>query len=89
MSSSPVLACRGLTRAFTEGGLNVSVLRNVELSIHSGEQVAIVGNSGSGKSTLLHLLGGLDKPTAGEVQLAGSTFSTLSEAGRRRQNRSA
>ena len=84
MSSSPVLACRGLTRAFTEGGLNVSVLRNVELSIHSGEQVAIVGNSGSGKSTLLHLLGGLDKPTAGEVQLAGSTFSTLSEAGRSR-----
>jgi lipoprotein-releasing system ATP-binding protein len=84
MNSGPVLACHGLTRAFTEGGLNVSVLRDVELAIHSGEQVAIVGNSGSGKSTLLHLLGGLDKPSAGEVQLAGSTFSTLSEAGRSR-----
>lgn len=84
MSSNPVLSCRGLSRTFTEGGLNVSVLRNVSLAVHSGEQVAIVGNSGSGKSTLLHLLGGLDKPTAGEVQLAGSTFSSLGEAGRSR-----
>ena len=84
MNSGVVLSCRGLSRTFTEGGLNVSVLRNVDLTVHSGEQIAIVGNSGSGKSTLLHLLGGLDKPSAGEVQLAGSTFSTLSEAGRSR-----
>jgi len=84
MSSNPVLACHNLSRTFTEGGLNVSVLRGVSLAVHSGEQVAIVGNSGSGKSTLLHLLGGLDKPTAGEVQLAGSTFSSLGEAGRSR-----
>jgi lipoprotein-releasing system ATP-binding protein len=82
MSSETVLACQGLARSFTEGGLNVSVLRDVSLSVRAGEQIAIVGNSGSGKSTLLHLLGGLDKPSAGEVQLAGSTFSTLSEAGR-------
>jgi lipoprotein-releasing system ATP-binding protein len=84
MSSPAVVTCRGLARTFTEGGLNVSVLRNVNLNVLPGEQVAIVGNSGSGKSTLLHLLGGLDKPTAGEVQLAGSSFSTLSEAGRSR-----
>jgi lipoprotein-releasing system ATP-binding protein len=83
-SGDTVLACRALSRSFTEGGLDVTVLRNVTLSVAAGEQIAIVGNSGSGKSTLLHLLGGLDKPTGGEVQLAGKSFSKLSEAGRSR-----
>jgi lipoprotein-releasing system ATP-binding protein len=82
MSDNPVLACQNLSRTFDEGGLNVSVLKHVTLSVMAGEQLAIVGNSGSGKSTLLHLLGGLDKPSSGEVQLAGKTFSKLSEAGR-------
>ncbi|MGW8309683.1 MAG: lipoprotein-releasing ABC transporter ATP-binding protein LolD [Thiogranum sp.] len=84
MNNAPVLSCRGLSRTFDEGGLHVEVLRNVNLTVAGGEQVGIVGNSGSGKSTLLHLLGGLDKPSAGEVQLAGTTFSRLSEAGRSR-----
>ena len=81
-NQQPVLSCSQLTRSFVEGDLNVSVLRNVTLSVEAGQQVGIVGSSGSGKSTLLHLLGGLDKPTAGEVQLAGQRFSTLSEAKR-------
>ncbi len=78
----PVLSCSQLVRSFVQGILNVSVLKGVNLSVDPGQQVAIVGSSGSGKSTLLHLLGGLDKPTSGEVQLAGQRFSTLSEAKR-------
>ncbi|GMQ83293.1 MAG: lipoprotein-releasing ABC transporter ATP-binding protein LolD [Gammaproteobacteria bacterium] len=81
-SQQPVLSCSQLARSFVEGDLNVSVLKNVTLSVDAGQQIAIVGSSGSGKSTLLHLLGGLDKPTSGEVQLAGHRFSTLSEAKR-------
>jgi len=77
-----VLSCQGLSRRFNEGGLDVSVLQDVNLTVASGQQIAIVGNSGSGKSTLLHLLGGLDKPSAGQVQLAGRNFSELGEAGR-------
>lgn len=83
-NGATVLSCHGLSRSFTEGDLDVTVLRDVTLSVAAGEQIAIVGNSGSGKSTLLHLLGGLDKPTSGEVQLAGKSFSKLSEAGRSR-----
>lgn len=79
-----VLSCTGLARTFKEGGLEVSVLRDVNLSVAPGQQVAIVGSSGSGKSTLLHLLGGLDKPSAGQVTLAGRNFSKLGEAGRSR-----
>jgi lipoprotein-releasing system ATP-binding protein len=79
-----VLSCSGLARSFTEGGLDVTVLRGVELNVEAGQQVAIVGSSGSGKSTLLHLLGGLDKPSAGEVRLMGSDFSSMGEARRSR-----
>ena len=84
MSEPVVLSCTKLARRFSEGGLDVTVLRDVSLSIAAGEQVAIVGQSGSGKSTLLHLLGGLDQPTHGEVQLMGQNFSHLSEAARSR-----
>ncbi|MEN8762556.1 MAG: ATP-binding cassette domain-containing protein, partial [Thiogranum sp.] len=79
-----ILACSQLTRSFTEGGFDVSVLKNVNLTVEAGQRVAIVGQSGSGKSTLLHLLGGLDKPTAGQVQLADHDFSAMNESRRSR-----
>ena len=79
-----VLRCVGLSKTFAEGGLNVTVLEQVSLSVAPGEQVAIVGASGSGKSTLLHLLGGLDTPTEGEIFVNGVLMNKLGEAARGR-----
>lgn len=81
---SSVLQCQGLGKTFDEGGLNVEVLRDIQLDIQRGERVAIVGASGSGKSTLLHLLGGLDEPTQGEVSVGGQQLAALNEAERGR-----
>ena len=74
-----VLECRGLQKTFRDGRLKVDVLKNVDLEIAEGERVAVVGASGEGKSTLLHLLGGLDKPTAGCVLVGGVDITTISE----------
>ncbi len=84
MTGECVLQCVGLTKTFDQGGLDVSVLRGLDLSVERGEQVAIIGTSGAGKSTFLHLLGGLDTPTAGRVDLAGQDLSQLSDADRGR-----
>ena len=75
-----VLRASSLTKRFTEGRLDVTVLQGVDLAVHRGETLAIVGTSGSGKSTLLHLMGGLDAPTSGQVELKGQVVSSLSSA---------
>ncbi len=82
MSDAPVLASQNLGKTFAEGDLAVEVLKGVNLEVHAGESLAIVGASGSGKSTLLHLLGGLDTPSTGEVQVTGRVMSQMKEAER-------
>ncbi len=77
-----VLSCRDLGKSYEQGPQSVEVLSNVQLELHPGERIAIVGSSGSGKSTLLNLLGGLDTPSHGSVWLAGQELSALSEKAR-------
>ncbi len=75
---SEVLSCSGLERSFSDGRQVLQILRGIDLLIEPGEQIAIMGASGSGKSTLLHLLGGLDRPSAGAVSIAGQAVDALS-----------
>ncbi|AYF87308.1 lipoprotein-releasing ABC transporter ATP-binding protein LolD [Pseudomonas sp. JS3066] len=82
MSNKAVLSCRNLGKSYDEGPQSVEVLSGVQLELHPGERVAIVGSSGSGKSTLLNMLGGLDTPSKGSVWLAGEELSALSETAR-------
>jgi lipoprotein-releasing system ATP-binding protein len=80
--SDAVLSCQGLVKTFTSGPAPVDVLKGVDFAIEAGQRVAIVGASGSGKSTLLHCLGGLDRPSEGEVLIKGRRFSSLDETTR-------
>ncbi|NQD53797.1 lipoprotein-releasing ABC transporter ATP-binding protein LolD [Pseudomonas sp. CM25] len=82
MSDKAVLSCRNLGKSYDEGPESVKVLSGLNLELHAGERIAIVGSSGSGKSTLLNLLGGLDRPSQGSVWLAGEELSALGERAR-------
>lgn len=75
----PIVTCRQLSKIYRSDGANVTALNEVDLTINRGEFVAIMGPSGCGKSTLLHLLGGLDRPTAGEISFQGQRVDGLSE----------
>src|SRR3984885_1171049 len=77
-----VLSVRNLTKAYSAAGEQVAVLRGVNLDVAAGERVALTGESGSGKSTLLHLIAGLDQPDGGEITLADTSISDLTDAGR-------
>jgi len=82
MGEGSILSCSGLGKTYGGGDTGVQVLKTIDLDVAPGETVAVIGSSGSGKSTLLHLLGGLDSPTAGSVNIMGRAMTKLSEAER-------
>ncbi len=79
--STPLLALMGIAMQYGKGEASVTALSGIDLEVHAGELVAVMGASGSGKSTLLTIAGGLTAPTAGEVLVAGIYLSTLSAKG--------
>ena len=82
MTTKTIISCKNLSKSFNEGKLDVTVLKGINLEIQAGEKIAIVGTSGSGKSTLLHILGGLDLPSEGRVEVLGKDIATLSDTAR-------
>ncbi len=81
-TNTPVLEARGIRREFREGPSTLTVLQDLQLRIMAGERLSIVGASGSGKTTLLQILGGLDRPTAGTVEIAGRDIHAIDETAR-------
>lgn len=82
LPDSIIIEASNIRHTYTDGKLKTDVLKDVNLSVASGERIGIIGASGSGKSTLLHMLGGLDTPSAGQIKLAGQSLNTLSHAAR-------
>jgi lipoprotein-releasing system ATP-binding protein len=80
--AAPVLRARGVVRRFEEGTTTLEVLRGLDLDVRAGERLAIIGASGSGKTTLLQILGGLDRPDAGRVEVGGRDLHALAESER-------
>jgi putative ABC transport system ATP-binding protein len=78
--ATPTVLCRGVTKRYELGARSVDALRGIDLAIEGAGFYAIMGASGSGKSTLMHLVAGLDRPTAGEVSVAGIRVDRMSEA---------
>ena len=79
-SQNPILlSVRGVVKTYHDGDRILEVLRGIDLTLKRGETAAIIGSSGAGKSTLLHILGALDLPSAGEIELMGRNFAKLSE----------
>ena len=82
MSDGPALRITGLNRTFHQGGRELKVLRDLEMTVDRGEAVALIGPSGSGKSTLLHAAGLLEQPDDGEIEIVGQRCSTMGDAQR-------
>jgi lipoprotein-releasing system ATP-binding protein len=82
MTEQSVLTCRQVSKHFDEAGQRLEVLTGVDFDVRRGETIAIIGDSGSGKTTLLQILGGLDLPSEGSVELLGQPFAALSDAAR-------
>ena len=78
MTDSVILQCSHLAKRFSDGDLETDVLSDINLTVNKGDRIAIIGSSGSGKSTLLHLLGGLDQPSSGTVEIHGNDINALS-----------
>ncbi len=79
-SATPLIELRGVSKSYRKGGETVNAIADVDLALSEKGMVAIVGPSGSGKSTLLHMIGAMDRPTRGEVIVAGQVVNRLSQA---------
>lgn len=79
MNTAPLIRIRGLRKTYRRGEQDIPVLEGIDLDVHAGEFVALMGPSGSGKSTLLNLVAGIDKPSAGTIEIAGTDIATLDE----------